>query len=147
MNFDIDSVRIAGGIGADEPYWVGLAEGRFQLPRCRGCAHWTWPAHYRCGECGSWEFDWQEVDPTGALFTWTRSWYAFDRVRERAEDTPYVTALVEIDGCDGARVLGIYSGELSALTVGAPMRGTILPPSEKSKGYPSIQWSPAGGAA
>ena len=132
--------RIVGGIGADEEYWNGLARGEFTLPRCAQCERWMWPAHFRCPDCGSWEFKWVPLEPVGTVYTWTRTWYAFDRVKERAEDVPYVTVLAEIPVAANARVLGILSGSEEGLDVGKPVRGVILPPSEKSKGYPSIAW-------
>ncbi len=136
--------KIAGGIGADDEYWRYLEEGELRIPKCRNCHGWTWPAHFRCGTCGSWEFEWCPLDVagtiSGTIYSWTRSWYAFDRVAERAEDLPYVTLLVEIEGAGGARLLGMLQGNEDALAVGMPVRGSILAPSEKTKGYPSLVW-------
>ena len=133
--------KITGGIGADDPFWEALKAGEFRLPRCGGCGRWTWPAHWRCGECGSWEFNWTVVEPAGTVYSWTRTWYAFDRTRERAGNVPYVVVLVEVDGTDGARVLGVLAGDEAPLKVGARVTGAVLPPSERSLGYPSIAWS------
>ena len=133
--------KIPGGIGADDGFWEALEAGEFRLPRCAGCGRWTWPAHWRCGECGSWEFRWTAVERAGTVYSWTRTWYAFDRTRERAEDVPYVVVLVEIDGTDGARVLGVLNGDEAPLKIGARVRGTIVEPSERAKGYPSVVWS------
>ena len=83
---------------------------------------------------------WVEVAPRGLVFSWTRSWYAFDRVTERASDIPYVTILAEIPAADGARVLGVMKGDETGLRIGAPVIGTIESPSEKSKWYPAIRW-------
>lgn len=133
--------RINGGIAADDPFWEALEAGELRLPCCAGCGRWTWPAHWRCGACGSWEFRWTAVEPAGTVYSWTRTWYAFDRTTERAGDLPYVVVLVEVDGTDGARVLGVLTGDEAPLKVGARVTGTILPPSEKSLGYPSLVWS------
>ena len=133
--------KIPGGIGADDGFWEALDAGEFRLPRCARCDRWTWPAHWRCGECGSWEFHWKAVEPAGTVYSWTRTWYAFDRTRERAGDVPYVVVLVEVDGTDGARVLGVLSGEEAPLKIGARVSGTIVAPSEKANGYPSVVWS------
>ena len=133
--------KITGGIGADDPFWEALEAGEFRLPRCAGCDRWTWPAHWRCGRCGSWEFRWTALEPAGAVYSWTRSWYAFDRTRERAADVPYVVVLVEVDGTDGGRVLGVLTGDEAPLKIGARVTGTILPSSEKAKRYPSMVWS------
>jgi len=140
MSYEFETHRIVGGIGADDPYWRALEEGRFELPRCAGCAAWMWPAHWRCGRCGSWELHWVAVEPVGSVYSWTRSSYAFDRVRERAPDVPYVTLLTEVANTDGARVMGMLVGSEVGLRIGAAVRGEIQRPSPKSKGYPSICW-------
>ena len=132
--------KITGGIGADDGYWEGLEEGEFRLARCPDCNTWRWPAHWRCAQCGGWGQEWVAVEPEGTVFSWTRTWYAFDRTQERAEDVPYVVVLAEIPAAGGARVLGVLKGSEEGLSIGAPVRGTIDPPSEKSKGYAAIRW-------
>jgi uncharacterized protein len=133
--------RIRGGTAADDGYWQGLEDGAFRLPRCAGCARWTWPAHHRCGRCGSWDFDWVDVEPVGTIYAWTRARLAYEGVDERADQVPYVTALVEVDGTDGTRVLGVLRGDDSAVACGARVTGSIDPPSPVSKGYASIRWT------
>lgn len=133
--------KIIGGIGADDLYWAGLEDGEFRIQRCAKCAAWTWPANHRCGKCGSWEFVWETLEPVGTVYSWTRSYYAFDRVLERREDVPYVTVLAEIPAAGNARVMGVLEGDETALKCGAPVRGVIAPPEEKTKWYPSIRWS------
>lgn len=140
MEYSFEKHRINGGINADAEYWRGLEDGIFQLPRCKGCGRWMWPAHYRCGKCGAWEMEWVKVEPEGTIFTWTRSWYAFDRVKERGEDVPYVTVVTEVKGTT-ARVIGMLEGDETGLRIGAPVRGIIKPPSPKSKNYASIVWN------
>jgi hypothetical protein len=103
-----------------------------------------WPAHYRCGHCGSWEQSWQAVDPVGSVFSWTRCWYAFDRTAERAADLPYVVVVAEIPAAGGARVVGTLAGPGEGVRIGAPVRGHIDPPSARSKGYAAVRWSLAG---
>jgi uncharacterized OB-fold protein len=140
MEYSFTKHRIIGGTGADDEYWKGLEEGKFRLPRCAGCTRWMWPPNFRCGHCGSWDLMWIEMVPRGSVFTWTRSWYAFDRVIERAKDVPYVTILAELPEADGARVLGVMKGNETGLKIGAPVVGSIDPPSEKSKWYPAVRW-------
>ncbi len=140
MDYSYAKHKINGGIGADDQFWQGLEHNEFRLSRCNSCKNWTWPAHYRCGNCGGWEMEWVALPPEGTIYTWTRSWYAFDRVKERAVDVPYVTVVVEIPAAAGARVMGILEGSEQGLKIGAPVRGLIKPPSEKTKHYPSIVW-------
>lgn len=141
MEYSFHTHRITGGIGADDRYWESLEEGEFRLPQCAGCKGWMWPAHFRCGECGSWEQIWEPVELTGSIYSWTRSWLTFDRTSERTEDLPYTVILAEILGADGVRVLGVLDGPDEKVRVGAAIRGHIDPPSAKSKGYAAVRWT------
>lgn len=140
MAYSFEQHKIIGAIEADDEFWRGLEDGVFQLPRCTSCNAWMWPAHHRCGGCGSWQFEWIAMEPVGKIFTYTRSRYAFDRVLERAEDVPYVSVVTEIPEAGNARVMGVLTGDETGLAIGAPVRGIILPPNPKTKNYPSICW-------
>jgi len=140
MTYQFLENRISGGIGADDRYWESLEEGHFRLPRCAECLRWMWPAHWRCPECGCWEQEWVDVEPVGTVFAWTRTWYSFDRVRERADQVPYVVVVAEIPAAGEARVLGMLGGSEEGLEIGTPVHGIIAPPSPVSKGYATIQW-------
>lgn len=140
MDYSFYDRKIQGGIGADDRYWESLEEGKFRLSRCPDCKTWIWPAHWRCGLCGSWELEWAELDPIGVVYSWTRSWYAFDRTKQRAPHVPYVVVLAEIPDADGVRVIGALKGNEHNLRIGAQVRGSIDPPSELSMGYPALRW-------
>jgi uncharacterized protein len=133
--------KISGGIGADDRFWESLEVGEFRLCRCAACGVWMTPAHYRCGACGSWEQEWPLVEPVGSIYSWTRTHMAFPRTMVRAEQVPYVTALVEVDGTDGSRIFGILAGNEDALRIGARVEGHVLPPAAESLGYPSLVWN------
>jgi uncharacterized OB-fold protein len=141
MEYSFERNRIVGGIGADDGYWRGLEEGEFRLPRCASCKRWFWPATFRCGQCGSWEFEWVAVEPRGTVYAWTRARLPFERCIERAEDLPFVTVLAEVPHAGNARVMGVLKGGERDLRIGAPVRGEILPPTAKAKGYASIVWA------
>lgn len=132
--------RIRGGIGADGPYWDALERGEFKVSRCGDCHRWMWPAHFRCGQCGSWEIAWEDVDPRGTIYTWTRNHAVSDVLKERRADVPYITLLVELPQAAGARVAGVLQGNESNLRIGAPVRGVVRPPESRAKGYATIAW-------
>jgi uncharacterized OB-fold protein len=140
MEPDPPYTRIAGGIGADDAYWDYLDQGEFRLQQCATCGRWIWPANYRCAGCGGWDLAWIRLEPEGRVYSWTRTWYPFDRTKERAEDVPYAVGLAEIRGAGGSRVIGVLKGDEAGLKIGARVRGEIQPRSPKSKGYPSICW-------
>lgn len=132
--------RIRGGIGADEEYWLALERGEFKLARCADCRKWMWPAHFRCGDCGSWDIAWEDVEPVGTVYTWTRNHAVSDVIKERRGDLPYVTLLVELPQAGGARVAGMLDGSYNGLRIGARVRGKIRPPEDRSRGYATMAW-------
>lgn len=139
MEAESNPHRIMGGIGADEEYWDYLEKGEFRLSQCAACKKWIWPAHWRC-PCGSWDIEWVKVEPKGTVYTWTETFYKFDRVPERHDDVPYHTVLAEIPHAGKARVMGMLQGDPTGIRIGAPVHGVIQPPSPKSKGYATICW-------
>jgi len=122
---------------ADAPYWLGLAEGELRLPRCTGCHRWLWPPQRRCAACGTYGLDWVSVEPVGSVYSWTRTWYPF--VPERP--LPYCVVLAEVDGTDGARLLGVLDGPDDRLAIGQRVTGRIHSASEESRGFPALRWS------
>ena len=132
--------RMRGGIGADGPFWDALEAGEFRIARCRRCAKWLVPAHFRCGTCGSWEIGWDEVAALGTIYTWTRNHAVSDVLQERRGDLPYVTLLVELSQMGGARLPGLLMGESAGLRIGASVRGVIRPPEERARGFATMAW-------
>lgn len=140
MLYSFEQHKMSGAIGADDEYWRGLEEDVFKLQRCASCKTWMWPAHFRCGTCGSWDFEWVELNPVGKVFTYTKTTYAFDRVIERKDQVPYITIVAEIPEANNARVMGVLKGGAEGLAIGARVRGTIDPPDPVTKHYPALRW-------
>lgn len=126
-----------GGLGNDANYWRGLSEGRLSLPRCSGCQKWSWPAPYRCGDCGSWDFDWQDVALEGEVYAWTRVHHPF----AGAEDlgTPYVTASISLPQAGGIRLFGILEDEKAA-RIGLKVSGRVRTTKAFERDIPALSW-------
>lgn len=125
------------GVGADEPYWAALSEGRLALPRCKSCGEWHWPAVSRCGNCGSWDQEWFDVPLTGKIFTWTRTWHSF--LGAESFQTPFVTIVVELPQAGNRRVLGVFDGDGDpqiGMIVAGSVRGTPVSEGE----IPALHW-------
>ncbi|MFV0278329.1 MAG: Zn-ribbon domain-containing OB-fold protein [Parahaliea sp.] len=92
--FDTDLVR---------PYWEALARGELVLPACSECGRWQWyPAEYvKCH--GDAHHVWQPVTTRGTVFTFTVVHRSFLPGAPR-DASPYVSALVELDGIAGVRL-------------------------------------------
>jgi uncharacterized OB-fold protein len=145
MEYSFRTQRLVGFYDAGDEFWEGLEEGVFRLSRCAGCQRWMWEAlngspTFRCGECGCWDLEWVEVEPQGVVYAWVRTNQPFDGVLERQDDIPYVTMEVEVGGPGGPRVVGVLKGAEGGLRVGAPVKGSIDPPSAKTKGYAAVRW-------
>jgi len=137
------------GPGADEHYWNALSAGRVEMQQCAQCARWHWPAVWRCGECGSWQHTWHEVEPRGTVFTWTRTWHDFGTPRQLG--LPFVTVVVSLDGAGHRRLMGTLVGDDSHLRIGAPVSGEIGSLQVDGQDLPVLRWrllgeSGAGGA-
>lgn len=143
-----DAARQLADSGVDAPFWHGLDEGVVRLPQCSACDHWVWPAQPSCPRCLHTDLAWRDVQPDGVVYSWTRTWYPF--VVARAEDLPYVVALVELPDAGNVRVLGVYAGSegerAADLAVGDAVRGVIAAPSDQTYGLPSLTWVRAAGA-
>jgi len=132
-------------VGADGPYWQALAAGQLKLPRCNGCGHWHWPAVFRCGECGSWDQQWHDVEPRGTVFSWTRTWHPFDGSEKIG--VPYVSLIVELPQCGGRRLLGLLEGDATGLAIGAPVVARVSETEVWGDRIPSLRWTLSGDRA
>lgn len=127
-----------GQIGAEGRYWDALAEGRLELPRCKGCGKWHWPAVWRCGECGSWDHEWVEQKMAGTIFTWTRTHHRFGGTE--GIELPYVTVLVELDDVP-IRLQGLIEGDEQNLKIGAKVVGRVDRTVFGNARIPSLRWT------
>lgn len=126
-------------IGAEGPYWEALLDGRLALQKCARCKRWHTPAVWRCSHCGSWDHVWEDVPMRGRIFTWTRNWHRFGG--QEALDLPFVTVVVELDGADGARVMGLLDKDSADVAIGASVTGIRTDTSYADRKVPSIRWS------
>jgi uncharacterized OB-fold protein len=120
----------------DAPYWEGLARGQLSIPRCVRCGQWIWPAEWRCGECGSYDFGWPVVSMVGEVYAWTRTHYPF--VADMP--VPLVHLLVALSEAGGRRLLGVLVGTDDGLRIGARVEGCIESPSARTRELPVVRW-------
>ena len=124
--------------GLDQAFWEGLASGELRIQRCSGCAAWVWAPQWRCPHCGSWELRWEAIEPTGVVYSWTRTWHPF--APELKSIVPYVVALIELPQAGDARLLGTIIGPSEEMRIGAAVNGHIQEPSELTSGLPVMRW-------
>ena len=126
------------GVGADHSYWEALRQGRIKLQQCSTCQQWNWPAVYRCGNCGSWEHEWHDVEPTGHIYSWTRSHYDFGGPREHG--LPFVSVVVELDHVGGRRLLGTLEGNPEQVHIGDRVSGRVINVEIDGEHIPTLRW-------
>jgi uncharacterized OB-fold protein len=81
-------------------FWDKARAHELWLPYCRPCARHFWYPRDFCPACGSREVEWRRSSGNGTVHTFAVHYRAFHP--GWAEETPYITALVELE--DGVRV-------------------------------------------
>lgn len=90
-----------------------------------------------CPECWSFNVEWDDVRPTGTVYTWARSHRDF--MTELDVKAPYVTVLVELDDVP-IRLLGILVGA-GSVAIGDRVTGVFQKPDNSS--WTILRWEPA----
>jgi len=127
-----------GAIGAEGRYWDALIEGHLELPRCRGCGTWHWPAVWRCGTCGSWDHGWIECPLVGSVFSYTRTHHHF--AGTEGLPSPFVSVLVLLSEAP-IRLIGVLEGDEHDLRIGASVTGRIDRTRFGEASIPALRWS------
>ena len=76
-------------------FWDLCRNRRLCFQRCGGCGRFRHVPRYMCAQCGSPEWQWEESNGTGKIFSWTVT----RRVLHPAfaDQLPYATVVVEMD--------------------------------------------------
>ena len=77
-----------------QPFWQGLADGRWTTTRCSACRHVTFPPKAVCPQCWSTDHEWIEIGARGSVYSWTRI-HAAPTVF--AAEAPYSVCIVDLD--------------------------------------------------
>lgn len=85
------------------PWWHAAAQHKLVIQRCSSCDTVRHPPGPMCPSCRSFEHGWEELSGRGTVYTFTRVHQAF--VPDLAEQLPYVVAVVELEGGEGARLV------------------------------------------
>ena len=125
--------------GPAAPYWRGLREGRLLVQKCAACGGLQWGPDYICAACHSFDPGWQEVEPRGRIFSWTRVWQGAQPVLKDA--VPYLVVLVELAGAPHARLIGNLLGDpMQEVEIGADVVGVFEQHESDVEPYALLQW-------
>ncbi len=124
--------------GLDLGYWEGLRSGELRILRCDACVNWVWPARPLCPECHGAALTWTTVEPTGTVFTWTRTYQAF--APELSGHLPFVTVVAELPQAGGRRLLGVLlDADGVDPEIGAAVQAEIEPAPTPEE-WPVLRW-------
>jgi uncharacterized protein len=130
--------------GLDEPHWTALRTGRLKLQRCNHCHTWTWSPRPICPACHSFDMGWEDVEPAGTVYSWTRTWQPF--APESTGHLPYVVVLVELAAAGGSRVMGVLAhADGHTPRIGDRVVGVIEQPPDDLH-WPLVRWHRVDGA-
>jgi len=98
-------------------WWEAAASHRLVVQRCTGCGLTRHPPGPRCPGCRGAAWEWAPLPGTGTVYTYTVVHQAF--LPSLGDTVPYVVAVVELDGGDGARMVSNVVGvDPAEVTVG-----------------------------
>jgi uncharacterized OB-fold protein len=83
-----------------QPFWEAALEGRLLASQCCQCGQFLLPPQPRCFNCQGAEFKWEELPGTGTIYSYTVVRHPL--VPFVREAVPYVSAVIELDGTQGA---------------------------------------------
>jgi uncharacterized OB-fold protein len=99
-------------------FWAHCNKGELRFQRCSSCGAWRHIPRLLCAACGSDAFTWELSSGRGRLHSWTVTHQPL--IRDFAETTPYVVAIVELD--EGVRLAaGVRELPLEALALELPV--------------------------
>jgi uncharacterized OB-fold protein len=102
-------------------YWRAARDHRLVVPRCAACGYRFWPPEVVCPECQHREFHWEEVGPTGVLWSYATYHQALDAAF--ADELPYTVGLVDLG--DGIKMYGIVRAPAEQLKIDQTVRASF----------------------
>jgi uncharacterized protein len=134
---------VAAPDGLDAPFWQGLREDRLMLQRCQQCRRWQWGPEWICFRCLSFDLTFDEVAPTGIVYSYERVWHPVHPALK--DQGPYLVVLVELPQADNVRLVGNLLGDpRRAVRIGAPVRGVFEHHNDADPAFSLLQWDAKG---
>jgi uncharacterized OB-fold protein len=102
----------------NQPYWEGLKQHRFVMPKCNDCGKTWYPPTPFCPECWSRSFSWQQLSGRGRVNSWVVFYQAY--FSSFKDDIPYNVAEVELE--EGPRLLtNLVEVDNADIRIGMPV--------------------------
>lgn len=108
--------------GLQTQFWDGLTRGELHIQRCRACKTWIFAPEWICHHCHSFDLAWEQVEPTGRIYSWTRVW----RPPIPTFPSPYIAVVVELPQAGDVRLIGNLLGDATQkVDIGASVTGVF----------------------
>ena len=121
-------------ISRTSKFWEGLKEGKVYATTCKKCGKLHFPPVADCGDCGSSEMTWKELDGTGEIVTFTQ---VFVKPASFQKEPDYIVAIAHLK--DGVKALAWLTGaKREDVQVGMKVRLVAKVPSEGRVSYEFI---------
>jgi uncharacterized OB-fold protein len=114
------------------PFWDAARKGRLVIQRCQACGELRWPPLVGCPECHGRVATWDEVRPTGTIWSFVVYHRAF--AAELKDEIPYTVAMVHLD--DGPYLVGRFEDADSPPVIGDQVTAVFT----ETHGVPSVRW-------
>lgn len=126
--------------GLSAPYWNGLRENKLMVQRCKACGKFQWGPEWICHSCNSFDMAWEEVEPVGTIYSWTRVWHpTHTALNTRGA---YVVVVVELPGAGLIRMVGNLLGDAQQeVIIGSPVRGVFEQHKTADPAYALLHWA------
>ncbi len=122
-------------ISRTSKFWKGLKEGKIYATKCQKCEKLHFPPVADCGDCGSSNLKWTELDGKGTIETFTQ---VVVKPASFSKEADYIVAIAQLK--EGVRALAWLTGvEREDVQVGMKVR---LVPKITSEGMVSYQFIP-----
>jgi len=92
-------------ISRTSKFWEGLKEGKVYATECKKCKKLHFPPVADCGECGSSDVEWIELDGEGEVVTFTQ---VFVKPASFSESPAYIVAIAKLK--EGVKALAWLTG-------------------------------------
>jgi uncharacterized OB-fold protein len=121
-------------ISRTSKFWQGLKEGKIYATKCQKCGKLHFPPVADCGECGSSNLKWTELDGEGEIETFTQ---IVVKPASFSEESDYIVAIARLK--EGVRALAWLVGvEREDVQVGMKVRLVAKVTSDERVGYEFI---------
>jgi uncharacterized OB-fold protein len=106
-----------------QPFWDAALEGRLLGSRCTTCGTFVMPPQPYCFNDQGATFEWVELPGTGTIYSFTVVRHPL--APHLAEIVPYVSAVIDIDGTQGAgarMIANVVDCDPEAVRIGDKVR-------------------------